>query len=114
MKNNKISLQVKSNIDFDTTINIMNPIYNGSNNATSKTIYKFDLSTEDFIGPATVELIYHTITNVTTIYSVAPLLQLSIPGVVNALNSLGILEFYYEGTIIYAFSDTIIPNSLKL
>lgn len=103
---NQIALQIKSNLSFVAEVSLMNAYYNpNSQQNNGDYSYVFDLSTETFVGVSQVTLDYYT-TNISIITSInKPLLNNSIAGVVNALNSCGVGLFFYSGTTIYTYNN---------
>jgi hypothetical protein len=102
----QISLRIKNNTNLPQPVEILSALSNPYTANNSKTLYKFDLSTEDFVGITKVNISYYIIPNPSGITSPDILLQtLSIAGIVSALNSLGLAIFSYSGTDIYASSD---------
>lgn len=103
---NKIALQIKSNLPFAADVSIMNAFYNpNSQQPNGDYSYVFDLSTETFIGVSQVTLDYYT-TNISIITSInKPLLNNSIAGVIDALNSCGVGVFFYSGTTIFTYNN---------
>ena len=101
----EISLKVKNNTNLPQPVVMFNslPNVNASNN--NHTLYEFDLSAETFVGITTVQLAYTVIPNPTTLFLISPLTSLTISGVVDVLNSFGLVLFQYSGTTIYAYTD---------
>ena len=103
-----INLRIQNNTAFSQDINILGnfPIVDSANNV--NILYNFDLSTENWGGGINhVRLSYGTLSNPSLI-KVAPLTDLSISGVVNALNTFALDLFYYSGTNIGVNSNTYI------
>ena len=102
----QISLRIQNNTNFSQPVEILSviPSIYTANNSTK--FYTFDLSTEDFVGITGVRVDYFIIPNFSGINSpVVPLTTLSIAGIVDALNTLGLGLFSYDGTTIYTTSN---------
>jgi hypothetical protein len=102
----EIVLKIKNNTNFTQPVEILSALSSPytANNSTS--FYTFDLSTETFAGITGVRIDYSINPDVFGISSpVVPLTTLSIAGIVDALNTLGLTIFNYSGTTIYGSSD---------
>ena len=101
-----INLKLENNTAFPQDINILGsiPVLDSANNV--NLLYAFDLSTENWGGGINqVRLNYASPSN-PSIFVIVPLTDLSISGVVNALNTLGLDLFYFSGTNIAVNSNT--------
>lgn len=101
-----INLRIENNTAFPQDINILGsiPALDSANNV--NILYAFDLSTETWGGGINqVRLNYASPSN-PSIFVIVPLTDLTISGVVNALNTLGLDLFYYSGTNIAVNSNT--------
>ena len=103
----EIVLKIKNNTNFTQPVEILSALSSPytANNSTS--FYTFDLSTETFAGITGVRIYYFINPNVIPITSqLIPLTTLSIAGIVDALNTLGLGLFSYDGTTIYTTSNS--------
>jgi hypothetical protein len=100
-----INLKIVNNTTFPQEVNILGsiPINDSANNV--NILYNFDLSTENWVGVGRVRLNYASPSNPSVI-AIVPLTDLTISGVVNALNSFGLDLFYFSGTNIGVNSNT--------
>jgi len=108
-----INLKLENNTAFSQDINILGSIANIDSANNVNFLYAFDLSTENWVGVAQVRLNYATPSN-PSIFVIVPLTDLTISGVVNALNSLGLDLFYFSGTDIAVNSNTNIYFKIYL
>jgi len=101
-----INLKLENNTAFPQDINILGSLANIDSANNVNFLYAFNLSTEDWTGGINqVRLSYSTPTQM-GIFAVTPLTDLTISGVVNALNSFGLDLFYFSGTNIAVNSNT--------
>jgi hypothetical protein len=100
-----INLRIENNTAFSQDINILGSIANIDSANNVNILYAFDLSTENWVGVGQVRLNYSTPSN-PSIFVIVPLTDLTISGVVNALNTLGLDLFYFSGTDIAVNSNT--------
>ena len=109
-----INLRIENNTAFSQDINILGSIANIDSANNVNLLYAFDLSTETWGGGINqVRLNYATPSN-PSIFVIVPLTDLTISGVVNALNSLGLDLFYFSGTDIAVNSNTNIYYKIYL
>jgi hypothetical protein len=108
-----INLKLENNTAFSQDINILGSIANIDSANNVNFLYAFDLSTENWVGVGQVRLNYSTPSN-PSIFVIVPLTDLTISGVVNALNSLGLDLFYFSGTDIAVNSNTNIYFKIYL
>jgi hypothetical protein len=109
-----INLKLENNTTFSQDINILGSIANIDSANNVNLLYAFDLSTETWGGGINqVRLNYATPSN-PSIFVIVPLTDLTISGVVNALNSLGLDLFYFSGTDIAVNSNTNIYYKIYL
>jgi len=107
-----INLKIQNNTAFPQDINILGSIPNIYSANNVNLLYAFNLSTENFGGGINqVRLGYDTPTQV-GIMVIAPLTDLSISGIVNALNTFGLDLFYFSGTTIAVNSNTNVYNKI--
>ena len=110
----QINLKIKNNTSFSQPVEILSALSSPYTANNAKSFYTFDLSAETFVGITGVTLNYNVVPNVTAIQSLTiPLVTLSVAGVVDALNTLGLSIFNYSGTTIYASSDAYIFNYIS-
>ena len=101
-----INLKLENNTIYPQDINILGSIANIDSANNVNLLYAFDLSTENWGGGINqVRLNYASPSN-PSIFVIAPLTDLSISGVVNALNTFGLDLFYFVGTDIAVNSNT--------
>jgi hypothetical protein len=100
-----INLKLENNTAYPQDINILGSIANLDSANNVNILYAFDLSTENWVGVGQVRLNYASPSN-PSIFVIVPLTDLTISGVVNALNTLGLDLFYYSGTDIAVNSNT--------
>jgi hypothetical protein len=109
----QINLRVKNNTNFSQPVEILSALSSPYTANNSTTFYTFDLSTETFAGITGVRIDYFINPNSFGINSpVVPLTTLSIAGIVDALNTLGLTIFSFSGTTIYASSDAYTLNDI--
>ena len=102
----EIVLKIKNNTNFTQPVEILSALSSPYTANNSTNFYTFDLSTETFVGITGVRIYYFINPNVVPITSsIVTLTTLSIAGIVDALNTLGLTIFNYSGTTIYASSD---------
>ena len=108
-----INLRIENNTAFSQDINILGSIANIDSANNVNLLYAFDLSTENWVGVNQVRLNYASPSN-PSIFVIVPLTDLTISGVVNALNTLGLDLFYFSGTDIAVNSNTNIYFKIYL
>lgn len=109
----QINLRVQNNTNFSQPVEILSALSSPYTANNSTTFYTFDLSTETFAGITGVRIDYFINPNVSGVSSpVIPLATLSIAGIVDALNTLGLTIFSYSGTTIYGSSDAYTLNDI--
>jgi hypothetical protein len=102
--NDTINLRLTNNSPFIQNVSILGGDQDPNGSQPTAT-YQWNIATETFSGVTLVNIEVFG----TPIYPVptgTPLLQPSIQGVVDTLNTLGLGLFQYSGTIIYISSDT--------
>jgi hypothetical protein len=109
----QINLRIQNNTNYSQPVEILSALSSPYTANNSKSFYTFDLSTEDFVGITGVMIGYFINPNFFGIDSpIVPLTSLSIAGVVDALNTLGLTIFSYSGTTIYASTDAYTLNGI--
>jgi hypothetical protein len=110
-----INLKIQNNTAFPQDINIFGNISTIDSANNTNIIYNYDLSAETWGGGINQVRLQYTIppSSVSNI-KIVPLTDLSISGVVNALNSLGLDLFYFSGTNILVNSNTKIYLKLYI
>jgi hypothetical protein len=102
----EIVLKIKNNTNFTQPVEILSALSSPYTANNSTNFYTFDLSAETFVGITGVRINYYINPSILGIWSpVVQLTTLSIAGIVDALNSLGLTIFNYNGTTIYGSSD---------
>ena len=108
-----INLRIENNTAFSQDINILGSIANIDSANNVNLLYAFDLSTENWVGVNQVRLNYASPSN-PSIFVIVPLTDLTISGVVNALNSFGLDLFYFSGTDVAVNSNVNIYYKIYL
>ena len=114
-KKQAINLKLVNNTNFPQKINILGSVVpqGFSNNVSNE--YVFDLSTENFASVTTLELRYKLASNPSTVLQILrPLIDLSISGVVNLLNSFNVGVFFSQGSFIHTNSNYYIYVAISL
>lgn len=109
-----INLRIENNTALPQDINILGsvPFLNSANN--SKTIYEWDLSSENYFGNITATISISSITNpIPTTYTVT-VLGYNTQAVALALNTLNLGVFQVSGNTIYALNDFYIYGNLTI
>lgn len=113
--NQNINLKIQNNTAFPQDINILGNIATVDSANNTNILYNYDLSAETWGGGINqIRLEYTIPPSIVSIIKIVPLTDLSISGVVNALNSLGLDLFYFIGTNIGVNSNTKIYLKLYI
>jgi surface protein len=109
-----INIKITNNTSLEQSISLFGVIPNPDSANNANKIYYFDLSSQDFTYVYGVSISYYTTQNPSSITLNATTDNQTIQGITDALNTLNIGVFSFEGNIIYVSSSFYVYTNLQI
>ena len=109
-----INIKITNNTSLEQSISLFGVVPNPDSANNANKIYSFDLSSQDFTYVYGVSISYYTTQNPSSITLTATTDNQTIQGITDALNTLNIGVFSFEGNIIYVSSSFYVYTNLQI
>jgi surface protein len=109
-----INIKITNNTSLEQSISLFGVVPNPDSANNANKIYSFDLSSQDFTYVYGVSISYYTTQNPSSITLTATTDNQTIQGITDALNTLNIGVFSFEGNIIYVSSSFYVYTNLEI
>jgi surface protein len=109
-----INIKIRNNTSLEQSVSLFGVIPNPNSANNTNNLYSFDLSGQDFTYVYGVSVSYYTTQNPSSITVTATTDNQTIQGITDALNTLNIGVFSFEGNIIYVSSSFYVYTNLQI
>ena len=109
-----INIKIRNNTSLEQSVSLFGVIPNPNSANNTNNLYSFDLSGQDFTYVYGVSVSYYTTQNPSSITVTATTDNQTIQGITDALNTLNIGLFSFEGNIIYVSSSFYVYTNLEI
>ena len=109
-----INIKIRNNTSLEQSVSLFGVIPNPNSANNTNNLYSFDLSGQDFTYVYGVSVSYYTTQNPSSITVTATTDNQTIQGITEALNTLNIGVFSFEGNIIYVSSSFYVYTNLEI
>jgi surface protein len=109
-----INIKITNNTSLEQSVSLFGVIPNPNSANNTNNLYSFDLSSQDFTYVYGVSVSYYTTQNPSSITVTATTDNQTIQGITDALNTLNIGVFSFEGNIIYVSSSFYVYTNLQI
>jgi surface protein len=109
-----INIKIRNNTSLEQSVSLFGVIPNPNSANNTNNLYSFDLSGQDFTYVYGVSISYYTTQNPSSITVTATTDNQTIQGITEALNTLNIGVFSFEGNIIYVSSSFYVYTNLQI